>query len=189
MPKYMIYILISCGVILLLILSFVIRKKLKRKKKTEADRIKKKIALLNKNKKESPKEPAPKNPNEELLQFEEYTPPAEEKSNATPIYSDYIEEVQNDNKVAEEENKSRPISYEELLRRRADRQAERNAQNQQNPAIFDDFDDFDNFQAKHSSYIRYQTDPMLIQQIMDLPPELRAVVFGNLFSKINHDKL
>jgi len=48
-------------------------------------------------------------------------------------------------------------------------------------------DDFDEFRAKHSSYTSYMKDDALIDEIQSLSPDMKAVVFSNLFKRIDHD--
>lgn len=73
-------------------------------------------------------------------------------------------------------------SFEEIMR---SRQANRANQKQTAPPQADD--DFEEFRSKHSSYTSYVKDDALIDEIKTLSPEMKAVVFSNLFNRINHE--
>ncbi len=74
-------------------------------------------------------------------------------------------------------------SFEEIMKAR---QANRvnNFQNQSNSQQEDDFEEF---RSKHSSYTSYMKDDALIDEIKTLSPEMKAVVFSNLFKRIDHE--
>lgn len=83
------------------------------------------------------------------------------------------------------EERPKPKSIEELIRSR--REA-----NKDNPKQVKETDgedqEFDKFRQEHSSFIPYQKDTTLIDEIKNLSPEMKAIVFNNLFNKIDHDK-
>ncbi len=96
---------------------------------------------------------------------------------------DFLGLVQEQELVREE--KPKPKSLEELIRSRQEA-------NKANPKPIKEIDDedkeFDKFRREHSSFISYQKDDSLINEIKNLSPEMKAIVFNNLFNKIDHDK-
>jgi len=73
-------------------------------------------------------------------------------------------------------------SFEEIMRAR-----QANKTNQSLSVKQQEEDDFDEFRAKHSSYTSYMKDDALIDEIQSLSPDMKAVVFSNLFKRIDHD--
>lgn len=82
---------------------------------------------------------------------------------------------------------NRRMTIEEIMR---NRELAKQKMPNPPPQIFNDEDDdeeFEKFRQAHSSYTKYMKDQNLIDQIKDLSPEMKAVVFSNLFKRIDKD--
>lgn len=84
--------------------------------------------------------------------------------------SDYVEDEDNDL----EESFKRKMRYQNMLRKK---------QNDLETEIDDD-EDFENFRNEHC-YSKYFTDKGLMQSIQDMPAEVKAAIFGDVFAKID----
>lgn len=84
--------------------------------------------------------------------------------------SDYVED---DDSELEEKFK-RKLRYQNMLRKK---------QNDLENEI-DDEDDFENFRNEHC-YSKYFTDKGLMKSIQDMPAEVKAAIFGDVFAKID----
>lgn len=90
-----------------------------------------------------------------------------------------------------EEEKPQPRPPQEEVRRKSFEEIMRNRQMHRQDVsqdFFEDEDDsFEKFRAEHSSYTSYVKDDDLIAQIQSMPPHMKAIIFGNLFNRPNHD--
>lgn len=96
---------------------------------------------------------------------------------------DFLGISDNDKVVERPKEEVRRKSFEELMKAH---QANRANYESQKNETFDD-DDFEKFRAQHSSFSSYKKDDVLIDEIKELSPEMKAIVFSNLFRRIDHD--
>ena len=178
----------------LVVLTMIIRKILIKKKISIRASIKK--ALKPKVIKTPPK------PAEQPVAKEEEPPmftldkPAKSKAAVITDFTDFDEEdkalfAEAEPEAAKQEEKPREVkrkTFDEIMRNRE-------ASRTNTPAIENQFveedhddDDFEQFRAEHSSYSKYMKDDSLIDRIKDLPPNMRAVIFNNIFNRIDDDK-
>ena len=51
------------------------------------------------------------------------------------------------------------------------------------PRVIDEDEDFNNFRNEHC-YSKYVTDPNLLENIKSLPPEVKTILFSNIFDRV-----
>ena len=78
-------------------------------------------------------------------------------------------------------------SFEEIMRAREQRNAQEFEARSLAETQFDD-DDFEKFRAEHSVYSKYFKDQSLIEEIQDMSPKMRAILFANLFKSKSDDQ-
>lgn len=123
--------------------------------------------------------------------------PEKKKGAIVTSYNDFDEE---DKKVlgfgsqeqVEMPNNEQPVefkrkSFNEIMRAREQRIANSQIIQSQQPEQDEIDDDFEDFREQHSSFISYKTDPALIEQIKDMSPQMRKVLFSNIFNRIDRD--
>ncbi len=174
------------GIVFLFCLFIAIGKLSAHKKKVMHPELVKKLNKIKKGNKHhaSTPPPEPEKPKDEFILTQDL--PKQPKKVGEPLISDYDEFEETETIAPElerkEESEVKRKSFDELLKARA---TNKNIQPKE-VSTFDD--DFDKFRSEHSIYTSYAKDDALIQEIQGLSPELKAVVFGNLFKRIDHDK-
>ena len=173
----------------LVVLLFVAGRISSRRKKNATQELAKKIKKLDKTdvKKqgEKPKQEFDLQPPVQK-QFEEKI-----AKNVNPIVTSY-EDFDEDEKdllgtkaSIEKEEPRKRRSFEEIMRNR--RQAG-NSSAGTPTEIPEEDQEFDEFRKQHSSYISYKADQALIEEIKGLSPEMKSIIFNNLFNRVDHDK-
>ena len=119
-----------------------------------------------------------------------YTEPEEVK----PVVEEsYVQQPEQENLTQQEDKNAKAESerYAQMIKRIEERRRrfeERRRQEEEEQDLeVEPKDDFEDFMDKHS-YSRLFADKTLYEQIKDLSPELKAIIFSGLFKRIDDDK-
>ena len=112
-----------------------------------------------------------------------YTEPEEVK----PVVEEsYVQQPEQENLTQQEDKNAKAESerYAQMIKRIEER---RRQEEEEQDLEVEPKDDFEDFMDKHS-YSRLFADKTLYEQIKDLSPELKAIIFSGLFKRIDDDK-
>lgn len=188
----LIVIIVVASIVVLFALLFLFGKisSARKKKKTMTGELAKKIAKIKKEQKKNQQNASTQPKDDFILEEKKYVPetvvPEKKHKKIQPIISDYDEF--DDSSLAPKVEQAEPVkrkSFEELMKSR--NQAREQQELNQVPPTDEIDDDFEKFRASHSVFTSYQKDQTLVEEIQGLSPELKAIVFGNLFRRISDD--
>lgn len=197
MDTTLLIILICVGVLLLTILFYYTRRFLKKfkKPKTVKGELSKKLSKLGKPQKHNKKAKKPlekvENKQKEVFSldkpiYEEEIKPDFSKIKHDFEISDYVEDAPQVEKQEEPHEQPQRKSFAELMRAREEAKSKYLQDNAQ--AIEEEeAEEFEKFRANHSIYTTFEQDKDLVNEIQNLSPELKAIVFGNLFRRVSDD--